>query len=90
MRPDSITRAWLQLLFLSIVSVFLVSGPALLPGPVVTGALVLVAAWLKARVVLSQYLGLCQAPRWQSGFNWFLGAHCLLLLALYIAPQVIR
>jgi Prokaryotic Cytochrome C oxidase subunit IV len=88
MRTDPILRAWLSLLVLSAASVVaaLVAGMGF--GESVVGVLVLLFAWMKARVILARYLGLWQAPSWQSGFNWVLGLFCLLLLGLYLAPVV--
>ena len=52
------------------------------------GVLVLLFAWMKARVILARYLGLWQAPCWLSGFNWALGLFSLLLIALYLIPAL--
>ncbi|MES0810496.1 hypothetical protein ABLO27_13515 [Roseibium sp. SCPC15] len=80
------TRAWLVLLFLSGASVL----AAVLAGASVSastiGVFVLVFAWMKARVILSRYLGLWQAPAWLAGFNWALGLYSLLLLVLFLVP----
>jgi hypothetical protein len=86
MKTDPILRAWLSLLVLSAASVVaaLIAGIGLAES--VVGVLVLLFAWMKARVILSRYLGLWQAPTWQSGFNWVLGLYCLLLLCLYLVP----
>ncbi|WP_306144037.1 hypothetical protein [Roseibium sp. MMSF_3412] len=83
------TRAWFSLLIISCASVMVAAGAAQMHAAWGTGALVLVFAWIKARIVLSRYLGLCQVPRILSGFNWALGLLCLLLLGLYLAPEVI-
>jgi len=48
--------------------------------------LILTFAWLKARVILSYYLGLNAAPFWRRGFGISLGIFCLLLLGLYLLP----
>lgn len=88
MRFDPTTRAWFTLIIISCASVMVASGGAQMLTAWGTGALVLVLAWIKARVVLSSYLGLCQAPRILSGFNWALGLFCLLLLGLYLIPEV--
>jgi nitric oxide reductase NorF protein len=90
MRTAAVTRAWLHLLILSAASVLLAAWSGAVPGPTTIGALVLVIAWLKARVILSRYLGLWQAPSWQSGFNWGLGIYCLVLLGLFLAPGLTR
>jgi hypothetical protein len=88
MKSDPIFRAWFLLLVLSAASVVaaLIAGMGF--GESVVGVLVLLFAWMKARVILARYLGLWQAPFWQSGFNWALGLFCLLLLGLYLAPTV--
>lgn len=86
MTRNPTTKAWLQLLLLSGLSVVLAAGAAGLLDPSVTGVVVLALAWMKARVILSRYLGLWQAPVWQSGFNWVLALYCSLLLALYLIP----
>ncbi|CTQ53632.1 hypothetical protein LP7551_02157 [Roseibium album] len=88
MKTDPILRAWFSLLVLSGASVAaaFIAGAGM--GESVVGVLVLLFAWMKARVILARYLGLWQAPFWQSGFNWVLGLFCLLLLGLYLAPTV--
>ncbi|MCV0427400.1 MAG: hypothetical protein K5905_18220 [Roseibium sp.] len=86
MTKDPTTRAWLVLLLLSGASVL----AAVLAGgsfsKSVIGVFVLLFAWMKARVILSRYLGLWQAPTWLSGFNWALGFYGLLLIGLYLIP----
>jgi Zn-dependent protease len=78
--------AWLSLIGLSIASTAL-SFPVLSTyWPTATGLSVLLFAWLKARIILAEYLGLAAAPRWQRGFNHALGALCLTFSALYLAP----
>lgn len=86
MTVNSISLAWFQLLLLSAASVLLATGLVESAGVALTGSLVLLLAWLKARVILSSYLGLAQAPTWRSGFNLVLGLFCLLLLLLYLVP----
>lgn len=78
--------AWGCLIALSLASTLLS-----LPGlwahwPVVTGIAILVLAWLKARIILSQYLGLAAVPSWRRGFDFALALLCLLLLGLYLVP----
>ena len=87
MNLDTTTRAWTGLLLLSAASVLIAAGFTDKLSVGATGALVLVFAWMKARVVLSRYLGLWQAPTWLSGFNWVLGLFCLLLLGLFLVPE---
>ncbi|WP_305985198.1 hypothetical protein [Roseibium sp. MMSF_3544] len=88
MSADKTTRAWISLLLLSGVSVVIATGATETLGVAITGALVLIFAWMKARVVLARYLGLWQAPAWLSGFNWALGLFCLLLLGLFLIPEI--
>ncbi|WP_299470881.1 hypothetical protein [uncultured Roseibium sp.] len=85
---NATTRAWLCLLLLSGASVLVAAGAAGTLGAAATGILVLIFAWMKARVVLSRYLGLWQAPVWLTGFNWALGLFCLLLLGLFLIPEI--
>lgn len=87
MNLDTTTRAWAGLLLMSAASVLIAAGFTDRLSAGATGALVLVFAWMKARVVLSRYLGLWQAPTWLSGFNWVLGLFCLLLLGLFLVPE---
>ena len=78
--------AWIGLLALSIASTLLALptiGPAL---QWALGVAVLTLAWLKARIILAQYLGLSAAPFWRRGFEISLGCFCGLLLALYLIP----
>lgn len=86
MAIEPTTRAWLLLLLLSAASVLasILAGGSFSASAI--GALVLLFAWMKARVILSRYLGLWQAPAWLSGFNWALGLYSLLLLALFLIP----
>jgi len=85
MRCDPLLRAWGWLVALSLVSTAISLGPwspALVP---LAGALILVVAWSKARIILARYLGLVAAPFWRRGFDLALGCFCLLLLGLYLA-----
>ena len=88
MRIDAISRAWGALLLLSMVSVVLAAGAAQALPAGAAGVLILVFAWMKARLILSRYLGLWRAPFWLSGFNWALGLFSLLLLVLYLVPVI--
>ena len=83
---DPIFRAWLSLLLLSGTSVLVAYLVGAGLGQAAIGALILLLSWMKARVILSQYLGLWQAPSWLSGFNWVLGVYCALLLGLFLIP----
>lgn len=74
-------RAWVILISLSLGSA-LVTVLAL--DRRIGGTLVLLLALLKARVILSRYLGLDAAPRWRRGFNLTLGLFCAVLLGLFL------
>ncbi len=86
MKPDTLTIAWIALIVLSGLSaataVLVNSGFDVR----VTGAVVLFLALMKARIILSRYLGLADAPSWRRGFNLSLSIFCLVLLGLYLIP----
>ena len=86
MARSPLTRAWLTLLLLSLGSTLIAAAVSRGFAPAAAGVAILLLAWLKARVILSRYLGLWQAPGWRAGFNWVLGFYCLLLLGLYLIP----
>ena len=79
-------RGWAWLLALSLLSTlaaWLVETGADAPA---MGALILVMAWLKARLILLRYLGLAAAPFWARGFGMVLAAYMVGLLVLYLMP----
>ncbi|GAA6162933.1 hypothetical protein NBRC116590_06370 [Pelagimonas sp. KU-00592-HH] len=89
MLSDPLNKAWFALFALSgasaVVAELAIGG---LDRRVV-GAVVLLLALMKARVILSRYLGLAEAPSWRRGFNLVLTLFCLLLLGLYLIPALI-
>ena len=85
LKTAPLTRAWILLIALGILSVVAAGLVDVGIDRRITGAMVLLLALFKARVVLSQYLGLWAAPSWRRGFNLTLTAFCLLLLGLYLA-----
>ncbi len=89
MTPRAITTGWLALLGLSLCStaISLWSFGATWQGP--AGAIILILAWLKARVILGRYLGLSAAPFWARGFGIALALYCALLLGLYLIPLML-
>ncbi|MBN9672689.1 cytochrome C oxidase subunit IV family protein [Roseibium aggregatum] len=87
---DATTRAWVALSILSAASVMVASTTGTGVGGSLSGAVILLFAWVKARIVLARYLGLWQAPGWLAGFNWVLGFYCLLLLGLFLVPELTR
>ncbi len=56
-------------------------------GPI-AGAAILFLAYMKARLILARYLGLAEAPSWYRGFNLVIGGYMLLLLLLYLLPEL--
>lgn len=89
MLSDPLNKAWFALVALSgasaVVAELAIGG---LDRRVV-GAMILLLALMKARVILSRYLGLAEAPSWRRGFNLVLTLFCLLLLGLYLIPALI-
>lgn len=49
-------------------------------------AVILGLALVKARLILSRYLGLAQAPGWLAGFSWVIGLTGVLIFGLYLIP----
>ncbi|MEC9472622.1 MAG: cytochrome C oxidase subunit IV family protein [Pseudomonadota bacterium] len=86
MTLPSVTLGWIALLGLSAATVLVTTGGTGHFSPALFGGLLLLLAFIKARIILSRYLGLWQAPAWLSGFSWVIGFFCLLLLVLYVAP----
>ncbi|SLN44696.1 hypothetical protein PEL8287_02277 [Roseovarius litorisediminis] len=86
MLSDPLLRAWLWLIGLSLGStaVSLWHWPPKMTA--LAGTVILTLAWLKARIILSRYLGLAAAPFWQRGFGISLAVFCALLLGLYLIP----
>jgi len=88
LRSDPLGRAWAALVALSLGSTMIATlvGRGALTGAEVTGAgaVILLLAWAKARVILDRYLGLAAAPFWHRGFSIVLGLYCAGLLALYL------
>ncbi|WP_243405111.1 cytochrome C oxidase subunit IV family protein [Pelagivirga sediminicola] len=82
-----LTRAWLALLGLSVLST--VAAAAISAGfdARVAGVIVMALALMKARLILSQYLGLADAPSWRRGFNAALIVFVLIALGLYLIPS---
>lgn len=83
-----LTRAWIALMLLSFGSTVLAAFTDYGLSVSATGGLILLLALLKARVILSRYLGLWQAPSWNRGFNWVLSLFCLALFGLYLIPSL--
>ena len=89
MPADPLLRAWGALIVFSLGStaVSLWHWPPALTAA--AGGVILLLAWLKARVILGRYLGLVAAPSWRRGFGLALALFCLLLLGLYLLPAAL-
>lgn len=90
MMSDPLIRAWAFLIAFSAGSTaFALAVPGLAGTALaVAGAAILTLAWLKARVILSDYLGLRAAPFWRRGFGMVMGIYMIGLLVLYLAPSL--
>ena len=82
---DPLIRAWLALVALSsLATAVSLLRPVSPPwAGTAAGAVILVLAWLKARVILDRYLGLAGVPGARRGFGAGLGAFALAALVLY-------
>lgn len=86
---EPLLRAWLLLLLLGAGSTLFAVLDLRGVAPAAVGGLILMLSWLKARIILSRYLGLWRAPTWRAGFDWVLGFFCLLLCGLYLVPEFV-
>lgn len=81
MDNKTLTRAFIALVALSLTTTALADR---VPGVgYLFVAMVLVLSGLKARVILTHYLGLAQAPSFRGGFTAFLVAFIALAFAIY-------
>ena len=95
MMQNKLIRAWIALLVLSMastgVAMFIDRGqPVDSSGRIaaLSGVIILTLALIKARIILSRYLGLEATDFWRRGFNFALTVYALLLLGLYLAPAI--
>ena len=95
MLKDKLFRAWIALLVLSAtstaVAIFIDRGKTATDigwVPAVAGAVILLLALIKGRIILSRYLGLETTRFWRRGFNTALTLYALVLLGLYLAPML--
>ncbi len=79
-----LTRAWLLLMALSFATTVF-AGVLPEAGPIFVTS-VLFLAGLKSRIILSDYLGLRDAPTFQRGFTMILVGFLGLALLLYALP----
>ncbi len=85
----SLFTGWIALLCFSLASTLLSVWSFSPNWQALTGTVILLLAWLKARVILGRYLGLSQAPFWSQGFGISLAVFCLILLGLYLIPLIL-
>ncbi|HRO13728.1 MAG TPA: hypothetical protein PLL33_01540 [Paracoccus sp. (in: a-proteobacteria)] len=80
------TKAWAALIGLSAVSTAIALALPRLDATALKGAtvVILLIAWLKARVILSRYLGLAAVPPIGRGFGLVLGLFMLAAGGLYL------
>ena len=84
MTRNPLFRAWLALVLLSAAStVVALSLPRL--QVTIAGTIILTLAWLKARMILSRYLGLAAVPVIARGFGLVLAVYMLVALGLYLS-----
>ncbi|WP_424830706.1 cytochrome C oxidase subunit IV family protein [Ruegeria sp.] len=79
--PNPLTRAWLTLLALSVVSALLTVLPI---SPAFLAGGILILALVKCRVILASYLDLAASPSWLRGFSMVLTAYTFVIFALYL------
>jgi hypothetical protein len=88
MGNNPLIRAWFWLMALSLATTALSLAVRHMPVPALAGAAILAIAYLKARLILASYLGLAATPFWRRGFDLAIGAYVILLLALYLVPEI--
>ncbi|WBU62775.1 cytochrome C oxidase subunit IV family protein [Paracoccus aerodenitrificans] len=78
--------AWIRLVVLSLIATMLALLHPVLPGPLAKGSgmAILIVVWLKANIILSDYLELRQAPRIRSGFLFGLSLFLIAATGLYL------
>ena len=77
---SSLVRAWIWLSLFSAATTITALSPLT---PPISGALILVFAWAKARLIFLQYLELADVPGWRGGILFGLALFALLLFGLY-------
>ena len=80
----NLVSSWLILIALSAATAFVtISAPATSQERTIFSALVLVFAGLKARIILTRYLGLGGSRFWMTGFDGAIGSFLILSFAIY-------
>lgn len=85
-----LSHAWLSLAVLSALAALVssLSGQGI---PVAWAAAgILLLALSKARVILSRYLGLSQAPGWLAGFFNVIAIWAAIMFTLYLMPLLLK
>lgn len=82
----ALDRAWLGLALLSSVTTIVALSPLSAPW---SGALILIFAWAKARLIFLWYLELADVPVWRGGILFGLGLFSLLLFGLYVIGTLV-
>ena len=79
-------RAWIWLVGLSLAATALALGQPMLPPLAAKGAglAILVISWIKANLLLRDYLELRRAPRIRGGFRFALSLFLIAAGALYL------
>lgn len=85
MTRDPLFRAWFWLVLLSAASTAVALNLTEIQ-VTFAGTIILTLAWLKARMILSRYLGLAAVPAIARGFGLVLALYMLVALALYLIP----
>ena len=78
----ALARAWIWLALFSATTTMVALSP--LPAPY-SGALILVFAWAKARLIFLHYLELAHVPGWRGGIMLGLAIFMCALFAPYLA-----
>ncbi len=85
MRAHSLIWAWGWRLAMSAVTTLVTLAPPAVAPRAVVGGTVLVLAGVKARLILTQYLGLRASPFWRGSFTLAVSIFLLAAFALYLA-----
>ncbi len=87
MPTRGLSQAWVTLAILSTATTLLTVQPAGIEARTFTAAAVLLLAGLKARVILSRYLGLHTSRFWMRTFDLVIGGFLILAFGLYLAGR---
>lgn len=88
MKRDAITRAWIGLIVLSLITAAISALIDLVPISPVFSVLVLIPALIKAHLILADYLRLRQAKSWLRGGMVAITIVTLTMAVLYLAPMI--